>query len=349
MQTGHNKRNTQKRRRRRTKKRIKISKIGWVLLGVVSIAIVGSLGYATYAKYFSESAKSGIAIATGIYFTANYAVQTDSNVYFESVVNSGYTGGTYNFDFEVRNFENNLLFNESSVTIPYSVSFWLGAKPTNAYYTVKKGDGSAKEIGVLEENKVTLSGQSIAGGAAITDAYTISINVTGGEGAHTAVPIYVEVLTDEGAIITKKLCGKMVFNNVESPESFIEEQQFVLQDFSGTDEEKYTELQKQSEFMYEIRTVGEVLGTETTDKLKLSWDPTVFEVDVFDEAYLEWLDDSEKSAPETDESGWNYFLLEVMPYSFETIGFFRGDAYADKVSDLKTMHQYIIAEKYTEE
>ncbi len=341
----HNKKSMRKKKERQHKKGLKLR---WIIIGILACANVAWFGYGAYAKYFSQSAKSGIAIASGIYFTANYAVHTDSDVFYESIVKSDYTGVTYNFDFEVRNYENNLLFNENSVNIPYSLEFWLEEQPVNAFYTVKKAGGAAQTIGVTEENKLTIEGQSIAGGAAMSNVYTISINVTGN--THEAVPIYVSVKTDDGAIITRNLCGKMIITNVARPESFIEMQEFVVTNQSGTDDEKYAEIQSQSEFIYEIRTVGDVLDAdEITEELKLSWSPSVFQLDLFDEAYLEWLNTTGESGPKTDADGWNYFIVKVMPYSSETIGFFRGEQFNAKVSNMATLNQYIKAEKYSGE
>lgn len=341
----HNKKNVRTKKKVQNKKRLKLH---WILVGLLACANVAWFGYGAYAKYFSQSAKSGIAIASGIYFTANYAVHTASDVFYESIVKSDYTGVTYNFDFEVRNYENNLLFNESGVSIPYSIELWLEEQPVNAFYTVKKTGGTAQTIGVTEANKLTMDGQSIAGGAAMSNVYTISVNVTGN--THEAVPIYVRVKTDDSAIITKNLCGKMIITNVARPESFIEKQEFVVTNTDGTDAEKYAEIEKQSEFIYEIRTVGDVLDAdEITEELKISWDPSVFQLDLFDEAYSEWINSSGESAPKTDAEGWNYFIVKVMPYSSETIGFFRGKQFVTKVSNMTTLNQYIKAEKYSGE
>ena len=335
----------QKKKKRQKKKGLKLR---WIVIGVLVCANVGWFGYSAYAKYFSQSAKSGIAIASGIYFTANYAAHTDSDVFFESIVKSDYTGVTYNFDFEVRNYENNLLFNEGGVSIPYSVEIWLEEQPINAFYTIKKAGEPAQTIGITEADRLVIDGQRIYGGAAMADVYTISINVTGN--SHEAVPIYVRVTTDDDAVITGKLCGKMIITNIARPESFIEKQAFVVTDDNGTDDEKFAEIQGQSEFIYEIRTVGDVLDAdEITEELKISWDPTVFQLDMFDEAYLEWQAGSGESAPKTDTNGWKYFIVKVMPYSSETIGFFRGDKFEQKVSDLASLNQYIKAEKYSVE
>ena len=164
-----------------------------ILLSFVLICGGGSYVYATY---FSQSASEGIAIASGVYFTANYAVEVeeDSEEYFESVVR--YTSGNLDIPFEVRNYENLLLFNESTVSIPYSVSFWVEELPEGATYQVT-WDGTTKD---LSTTKITFENQVITGGSAFANKYIISIS--SGE-AHKSVPIFVEVQTAEGAMIKR--------------------------------------------------------------------------------------------------------------------------------------------------
>lgn len=338
MSTELNVQKERKKRRRRMEFKAR-------LITVCFLAVLISVCATVYAKYFAQSARQGIAIATGIYFSSNYAVATDENGgFFECVVNSDYIGNSYSFDLEIRNFENSLLFNESTVEIPYSVSLWLGETPEGAKYTVKDTKGVEYEIGVGEEKKVIIDKQSISGGSAKKNCYTISIAVSGS--SHRAVPIYVEAVTEEGSVINKILRGKMVLNNEARPESFIESQQFVVTDETASDAEKYNQLQKASELMYEIKTVGEVLVTdEVTEELKLSWDPNVLEIDLFTKCYVEWQEQTKNDKPLTDDQNWSYITIKVMPYSAETIGFFRGEKYSESVTNMETLCKYIKAEK----
>lgn len=298
-----------------------------------------------YAKYYSQSVKNGIAIASGVYFTANYAVASESeDDFFESIVKTGYQGSDTDFIFEVRNYENNMLFNESTVVIPYSISFWLGSTPEAAVYTVEY-DGESKVIHAGEAAKTTFSMHSIEGGRAAANKYTIRVDAEDGV-KHTAVPIYVEVRTEAGAIISSVLRGKMVISTATQSASYIESQMFVVSGNVTTDEEKFAEIQKLSELTYEIRTVGELATNEVTEELKLSWDPTVLEINLFDDAFLAWKSAEGKDAPDEDANGWHYITVKVMPYSAETVGFFRSDEFALKAVDLTTLHNYIKAEKY---
>lgn len=319
------------------------------ILLLLGIALGGNY---VYAKYFSESARWGVAIASGVYFTANYAAESEE--FFEVNVNSNYIGNSYEFAFEVRNYENNLLFNESSVVIPYSVSFWLEEAPQGAGYSVVWQE---ETIALNVGEKATFSGHSIAGGSANANPYAIKINVTDSGSAHEAVPIYVEVTTDEGAMVSKTLRGKMMLSNVSAPQNYIESQSFVIDrtttdDTTMDDATKFALMQKLSMFTYEIRTVGEVATGDITEKLKLSWNPTLLEIDLFDDAYLAW-QESEKEAtgempgaPYVDDAGWYYITLDVMPYSAQTVSFLRGADYAENVTDMASLNNAIEAEKF---
>jgi len=350
-----------KRRRKKTEHFVRIT----AFLALVAIVWVGSH---TYAKYFSESARHGVAIASGVYFSANYAAEsssTDSGEYFESVVNSNYGGGNYAFDFEVRNYENNILFNESGVTIPYSLSFWLGDTPVGAEYSISWVDGEKTKSAILgagEGTKVTIGNQSISGGGASVVEYTIAISDVAQSAVHKSVPIYVEVKTDEGAIINKTLRGKMVLNNSKIPENYIESQEFVVSGQYADDAAKFAAIQKQAMLTYEIRTVGEVASGDVTEKLKLSWDPVLLEIDLFDDAFLAWQESNTleggvaPQSPAVDATtGRYYIILEVMPYSAQTVSFFRGARYGERIVGLDTaeasmqaLKDAILAEKYSE-
>ena len=335
-----------KRRRAITEKRVR-----WIVLLI--FLVMGSMlggGY-VYAKYYSQSMQSGIAIASGVYFTSNYAVASE-DAYFESIVKNGYQGNDAEFVFEVRNYENNMLFNESSVEIPYSVYFWLESAPTDGTsYTVSYGE---EEQALLsgETSKVGFTNQIITGGRATANKYTLRVDVPDGV-KHESIPIYALVKTESGAVISSTLRGKMIFSSMVQSESYIESQMFVVSANVSSDEERFAEIQKLSELTYEIKTVGEVIGgDDSTEKLKLSWNPSVLEINMFDDAFLEWKNTSKNSAPLVDEDGWYYITVNVMPYSAETIGFFRGSGYAEIVeksaNSMEALRGSILAEKYVE-
>lgn len=329
-----------RRRREKTEKKVRLTAL---LVFLLVLGLSGG-GYA-YAKYYSQSYQKGVAIASGVYFTANYAAASEE--YFESIVKSGYSGGDAEFDFEIRNYENNMLFNEKSIEIPYSVWFWLEEAPEGATYTVtriKKStdgevlDGEPLTLQVGKNNKVGFADQMIAGGSALANKYKIIVDAADGV-EHESVPIYVEARTAEGAVISSTLRGKMVFSTQVVAESYIESQ-----GFSGNSLE---EIKAKSEFTYEIKTVGAVAGGENTEELKLSWDPTILEINMFDDAFRAWKKTSGENEPLEDNvnSGWVYITVNVMPYSAETIGFFRGSNFDTKVQSMDALNGSIKVEK----
>ena len=329
-----------------------------VLFGVV-LGLSG--GTYVYAKYYSLSAKEGIAIATGVYFTANYAHDADGE-FVETLVDIGYKGGDASFSLEVRNYENNLLFNTGNVNIPYTVEMWLESTPASEVeYSVSVGDGVNETKQVLkagEEEKVTISGESINGGAARANFYYVSLSAPDD---HVSIPIYVRIQTLEGSLINRTLTGKMLLSGSAKIESKIESQGFVIPE-EPAQLTKFARLNSLAAFNYEILTVGSVASSGTTEKLKISWDPTVLTIDLYDEAYMEWLEEEQAANPgkvitgpydDDEAAGCKYITIDVMPYSAENIGFFRGSAFDIKVTDLdvsddeklETLENYIEAKK----
>lgn len=314
----------------------------FIAILVIALGLSGSTY--VYAKYYSISAREGIAIATGVYFSANHAAAVlEDGEFMEYMAVTGYTGADTSFVFEVRNYENNLLFNSTNVDIPYDVSFWLGANITDGttYTVTSQKSGTAKVI--KREERVSFTDQVVAGGSARADKYVISINTAGVK--HEPVPVHVEVRTQEGALINRILRGKMLISSEGTQEITIESQEFVVESGNNqmTDEEKAAILQEASAFYYEISIVGDVTSTGgATEKLKMAWNPKVFELDLFDKAYLAWQQETGHSAPLVDNEGtegtnptygWKYITIDAIPYSADSIGFFRGAEFEAHVMD----------------
>lgn len=330
------------------------NKVVWAALLAVLLALGVFGGSFVYAKYYAQSVKSGIAIASGVYFTANYAYAVDSaeDEFLESIVRSGYQGKDTDYVFEIRNYENYMLFNEASVEIPYSVSFWLGETPVNANYTVVYEDTTYPLV-VGQEQKVSFTDRTITGGRATANKYTIRIDVLDENTVHTSVPVYVMAQTQQGAVVNVRLHGKMVVSTEVQAEDYIESQMFSTSMEATTDDLKFKEILNKSELIYEIKTVGKVTGDNSTEELKLSWNPEILEINRFDDAFLEWKRSKEEGDPPRDNpyrdtaTGWDYITVKVMPYSAETVGFFRGSRFNIEVTDLEALHSNIQAERYT--
>ena len=116
----------------------------------------------------------------------------------------------------------------------------------------------------------------------------------------------------------------MILNGAQTSNNFIESQQFVVSNDSATDEAKFAELENKSGLSYEIRTVGEVAAGVATEEVKLAWNSGVFEIDLFDDTYIDWQERTQNENPLTETRNgemWYYITLEVMPYSAQTVNF----------------------------
>ena len=327
----------------------------FIALFAIFLGLTG--GTYVYAKYYSLSAKEGIAIATGVYFTANYAHDADGE-FVESLVSIGYKGGDASFSFEIRNYENNLLFNTDNVNIPYTIEMWLESEPAvGTVYSVSVGDGVNDTKQVLragEGNRITISDQSITGGSAKSNNYYISLSAPAD---HVAIPIYVRVQTLEGSLISRTLTGKMLLSGSAVTESKIESQGFVIPE-EPADVSAFKRLNSLAAFTYEVLTVGSASSAGATEELIVSWNPEILTIDLYDEAYMKWLEkvqktDASVSAPYVDtDTGWHYIVIDIMPYAAENIGFFRGPEYEETFgtedsdeTKLGNLHKCIIAKK----
>ncbi len=322
----------------RTPREKKLHIVKWILtIALVSAAFL-STGYLIWAKYYSQSSKQGMAIASGIYFTANFAgeVATEDAEPPESVVLNNYSGTSTTYTFEVRNYENNLLFNGDGMEIDYDIYFWMEENPAEegVSYSVtnETTNEDAKPLaGTSSSAPISFTGNQIGGGSAIKQNYRINIVVENEAISHKPLPVYVMVKTKDNAIIHKILKGKMTMTTSSAgAESFVQTSGFQypigMSQQNKFDTEIKPALQKSAGLTYEIQTVGRVLNSEqATRTIRVRWLPDEFDIDLYDSNYLKWKSDNSKTAPDTmviGEVTWNYFTVSVMPYSSEEIIFY---------------------------
>lgn len=355
------------------RKRQNIKKIVKKLWFFLPLCLLLSGGYAVYAKYLSQSVQRGITIASSIYFTCNYASpsqipEDDMTDALVSVAQSTDTDGKeYNFTVEIRNYENILLYNSSTAQIPYTVEFWLADAGTagdtyqaTAKVKTKNADGILEET--METKTITQDNPAsfnniLTGGQALSDGYEIKVTAPSGK----AVPIYVRVKTENGALLTERLKGKIMLQTRSDAGKFLKS--FGFNTNGDTPEEQFEYLQKQSEFSYKITTGG--VSQEdggNTEMVTLYWDGTVYDIDRFSSAWLAWKE-SGKSVPHTvtkadltrytdwDWTEWRdtdtiyAITVPVNAYASINIGFFRETGYDSRVTSAKAQQNFVYVVK----
>lgn len=352
----------------------KMTRIAMILL---SLCLLLAGGRYVYAKYLSQSARRGVALASSIYFTSNHAAssQTDaggSDLYdmtdaFVSVAES-VDDRNYNFQVEIRNYENILLFNSSNAEIPYRVELWLAGDPKEGdqytvTYTEKHRNGG--ELVTEEQQTKNLSKTEkvsidniLPGGQALSDDYTIKVTLSD----ENPVPIYVVAKTKEGALLSETLKGKIMLQKSADTGDFLKTFGFTIP--SGSEEDAFLTLQKQSEFSYKITTGG--INGETgddTDVVTMYWDPEVYDIDRFSNAYLAW-EKKGNTAPAvisksslqqsfgTNDGFWEGWsdtvhgiTIQINAYASVNTGFFRGEKYNEKVTSTDSQQKYVYVVK----
>lgn len=348
----------------------KIVKKLWFFL---PLCLLLSGGYAVYAKYLSQSVQRGITIASSIYFTCNYAspsqtLEDDMTDALVSVAQSTDTDGKeYNFTVEIRNYENILLFNSSTAQIPYTVEFWLADAGTagdtyqaTAKVKTKNADGILEETTetktITQDNPASFN-NILTGGQALSDGYEIKVTAPSGK----AVPIYVRVKTENGALLTELLKGKIMLQTRSDVGKFLKS--FGFNTNGDTPKEQFEYLQKQSEFSYKITTGG--VSQEdggNTEMVTLYWNGTVYDIDRFSGAWLAW-EKSGKKVPKTvtkadltrytdwDWTDWDdtdpiyAITVPVNAYASINIGFFRETKYDTRVKSAEAQQNFVYVVK----
>lgn len=343
-----------RRKNRRVRKAVRAA------MFLIPLCALLSCGWYVYAKYLAQSVQKGVALASSIYFTSNHAAPSGSSLddmtdALVSVAESGDGDGrNYDFNVEIRNYENILLYNSSNAKIPYTVSFQLAATPAagDSYKVTasvkKEADGRIEtvtgETQTLSANDWVTFENELPGGEALSDDYQIQVTSSAGN----PVPIYVRANTKDGALLTERLKGKIMLQARADSGDFLKTYGFSVPS-DGTDAEKFAALQKQSEFSYKITTGGiSADAGSDADVVTLYWDSAVYDIDRFSNAYLAW-EESENTGPkeidvanlqslfpgETWSQGWNgpahCITIKMSAYASVNIGFFRGVEYGLKV------------------
>lgn len=335
---------------------MKSKKAGWIkrnikrmLTSALLILCLGSLG--VYAKYFAQSAREGIAVASGVYFASNYlgeALEAD-DPFLETVVTRDYNGRNHTISLEIRNYENNLLFNEENMLIPYRLTLWLedgSSVPANISYKVTYGEqGTTKNIPAGKANGVVIQGEQLKGGAASQNKYAVKIETEGGVVNTDPIPIYVMVETEAQSFVSKVLKGKLTVQTM-APVDFIESSGFLFPDLpeGAPDGDKVALAQKLPALTYEIRTVSEAMtSAEIVKKLKIGWRTDQLEINQFDSYYEAAM--SEGSVE--DKNGWRYMPVDAIPYSAMNMVFFKLNDFST-LPDTATLNSYVTVEEIKE-
>lgn len=356
---------------KKERKKIKINKKQAAVIGIAAVALVitGAIGTNfVVAKYYAYRAEKGISIASAFYFNSD-KLTTDAGSTREEdikamdvsdyslIVNSErWTSGTYTFLFQVRNYDNNLLYNETGLDLKYKLCFYLIGSGSGASYKVgvMNSDSTAQDgtsVTLTAANPWAMYEGSLNGGSLQAMTYRIQVELTSKQDydpdtkvlvvAYPTAPDYQVNETNQ----VHRLVG--VFQpHLSDVTMKIYKAQFLVQEDTDYTAKWLQKVQDLSGLIYNVKTAGDALVDSTNAVKKIvvvKWKTDYLTISSYDKQYLAACENDKKTTvgdnPEEDDEewlwnvtgadgmNWTYMKLEMPPYSSVNITFYKTEKF----------------------
>jgi len=333
-----------------TRKKAVMVWIGCLVLAGASLTV--------YSKYYKTRYEKGMAIASGFYFSSNYMYEEEGlndiadieeltkrsggRLVHEDLVNRLMVAVNKQllgddsclFNVEVRNYTNQLLYNDLDLNVGYKVEFALLDAPVGAVYEIRKGStGSYVRLendGRGKIAKAVFEGD-LKGGELSWDDYELKVTIDNSQGAVyqssrvllMAYPISPDYIKD-----TKKIAG-IIMADYNQRKMEITDQRLTIEEEAGWNETDWKEKMKaESAFVYQLKTTGNYYAQGSgsmKQEIRIIWDAELFELNRNDK-YRE-----ENDANIEYKDGKGIMTIETMPYSSIKFVFFKKQGFDEKI------------------
>jgi hypothetical protein len=326
------------------KKKTKINQYRkkFLMIKIIFAALViglFSLGGSAVAKYYSNQKQKGVAVASKFYFTSNIlrtgvqytdGIPTSITEYTKTGgwlanIGSGQTQST-DITFEVRNYENNLQYNDENIQVTYDVYAMLveEAGTDITYNLIKNNTESTQNINNTTPKKIYES-EKLNGGSVNKNSYTLSYKSNPGV---TALPVDVLIWivpTGPDYISADNNTMGCRFKVSNTTEEFQLMKGFNLELTDAqtpmTAEEK-RQIKSQAAFIYTVSTSGSYEGGDTIP-VTLSWDSRYLQLDKF----------SRYNENVTSVGDINSVAIDMEQYSSIQLTFYRTQQFSSFIED----------------
>lgn len=302
---------------------------------LVTAALIGLIHEIkiVYGKYYAARHNKGITVASNLYFSSDKLRQSTGKTNLQELMadtasinqisvfsNTGswISGATTMLTFEIRNFHNSILYNDSNLDIEYTIEFVLLDEPDGATYSVVDSN-SQKHPLTQKGTPVVIQGVTIKGGN--VKAHTYGIEIVHGGGAYNPSRVLVMAYPTNPSYIHRepgtdheyRLLG--IFEGHQTDvELTIESKGFKVQNVTGYSDTGWKEkVQDLLGYIYNFKTAGDVItdaniNNDNADKVIVSWDNRYLTIDKYDENYLHALElNAEASSHGLPE---DYYVVE---------------------------------------
>lgn len=335
-------------------KSIKVNRKAQIVTAVLACAILAGVSITVYSKYYKTGYNPGMAVASGFYFNSNFMasvndfrnktmediVESLDDTVLETIIKSAndvqWDGSQpYNFHVEVRNYDNQLLYNDKDLDVEYEVYFMLMDKPVGASYSISFGTAAANNqvTQTLKEGEFVKFKGTLPGGKVNYDDYVLSVKKD-----ENSQDVYqsTDVLMVAYPIGPDYLQGTKAIAGIIR--ATLEEKEFKIEDTSGfkiRTEEEYGDdtwqdmVLQESAYEFRLYTTGSYTGkgAATRKKIQVMWRSDLYKFNEFDEYYKKAVADGkvrDTSAPEGYTGGtWKVMEIDVLPFASLKFLFFR--------------------------
>lgn len=297
-----------------------------ISIALVCFVLIAGVSLTVYSKYYKTGYNKGMATASGFYFDSNYMKETDLSTInnieelmaddelLKVVPVSGnptaWSERSYPFTVEVRNYTNQILYNDKDLNISYTVELVLLDAPQGATYQIKKStDDTYITLGTGSSGIVSYQ-DLLQGGRLNWDSYELLVTLTGTEEQYQKSRILVLAYPTAPSFLidTKKIAG-IITAEYNQKEMEITEQKFTIVDTPEFNADWNKAVKAESAYIYQIKTTGNYSGNSggAMQKIKIKWDKDKIEFNPNDKYLVE---QGLPYNPDMDQ-----IIIETMPYA----------------------------------
>lgn len=162
-------------KKRNSKKQLHKKKYRVILGFLTSFVLLCLASSALIAKYYAGRSNKGVATASSLYFFSNFlknVQELEENDYPAIYNNDAWDGNSqYDFNLSIRNYQNQLLYNDKNLDITYKISFQLEGTSDGGTYQVTYKD----ETKTITANEACEFTAELTGGQAMSNQFIVSV------------------------------------------------------------------------------------------------------------------------------------------------------------------------------
>ena len=293
-------------------------------VALAGAAVLAGVAYGVYAKYYANTSNKGVTTAANCYFSSNLLKDMTETEEYAGVFNTDIWNGNsvYKMDLQVRNFQSQILYNDSNLDLTYDITFELIEPSDGGTYKVSYENEPSHTLQYGEP--YTIKGITLLGGSAEKTLFTVSFDPPNEhESNYISDGVKVTAKTTAPDYAVGRVLGGILYASVFTAEYKLENEF----DFSQN------ELNSMAGLPYTVTYTPDVDNQVHTFEIK--WDSNQLELDKFT---------AQKYGMETNGT----LEVEIEPFASLHLIFYRKEGFrADTIIDDDTLNNLVTVKDKT--